>query len=213
MKPASRGTIHLNMSSAPEVPNTEPASEGEFLNGRLLIAMPGISDPRFERAVILVCLHAPEQAMGVRINDPHHDMTLDSILEKLGIEGGARDGRQLVLKGGPVERDRGYVLHSADYEIEDSTLEVTESLYLTATREILRTLTVGHELPSRAVLALGYAGWAAGQLEVELRENVWLTGPADPDLVFDSDHGTKWERALAHMGVSSSMLSGQAGRA
>jgi putative transcriptional regulator len=201
------------MTSPPEVPPAESAIEGEFLNGRLLIAMPGISDPRFERAVILVCLHAPEQAMGVRINDPYEDMTLDSILEKLGIEGGARDSRQLVLKGGPVERDRGYVLHSDDYDVEGSTLEVSDGLCLTATREILQTLTVGHELPRRAVLALGYAGWQAGQLEMELRENVWLTGPADPDLVFDSDHGTKWERALARMGVSSAMLSGQAGRA
>ncbi len=141
------------------------------------------------------------------------DASRCSILEKLGIDGGARDSRQLVLKGGPVERDRGYVLHSDDYEVEGSTLEVSDGLCLTATREILQTLTVGHELPSRAVLALGYAGWQAGQLEMELRENVWLTGPADPDLVFDADHATKWERALARMGVSSAMLSGQAGRA
>lgn len=196
------------MDPDPEVPN-----EAEFLNGRLLIAMPGIADPRFERAVILVCLHAPEQAMGVRINAPHEDMTLDSILEKLGIEGRARDNRQAVLRGGPVERDRGYVLHSDDYEVEGSTLAVTEGLCLTATREILQTLAVGHELPSRAVLALGYAGWGPGQLEVELRENVWLTGPADADLVFDSDHDTKWDRALARMGINAAMLSGQAGRA
>lgn len=194
-------------------PNSALPNEAEFLNGRLLIAMPGIADPRFERAVILVCLHAPEQAMGVRINAPHEDMTLDSILEKLGIEGRARDTRQSVLKGGPVERDRGYVLHSDDYEVEGSTLAVTEGLCLTATRDILQTLTVGHELPSRAVLALGYAGWGPGQLEVELRENVWLTGPADADLVFDADHDTKWDRALARMGISAAMLSGQAGRA
>jgi putative transcriptional regulator len=187
--------------------------DGEFLNGRLLIAMPGIADPRFERAVILVCLHAPEQAMGVRINAPHDDMTLDAILDKLGIEGRARDSRQAVLKGGPVERDRGYVLHSDDYEVEGSTLAVSEGLCLTATREILQTLTVGHEMPSRAVLALGYAGWGPGQLEIELRENVWLTGPADADLVFDTDHETKWDRALARIGVHPAMLSGEAGRA
>jgi len=196
------------MNSDPDGPG-----EGEFLNGKLLIAMPGIGDPRFERAVILVCLHAPEQAMGVRINAPHDDMRLDDILEKLGVEGRARDSRQAVLKGGPVERDRGYVLHSDDYEVEGSTLAVSEGLCLTATREILQTLTAGHELPSRAVLALGYAGWGPGQLEVELRENVWLTGPADADLVFDTDHETKWDRALARMGISASMLSGQAGRA
>ncbi len=124
------------MTSPPEVPPVEPASEGEFLNGRLLIAMPGISDPRFERAVILVCLHAPEQAMGVRINDPHEEMTLDSILEKLGIDGGARESRQLVLKGGPVERDRGYVLHSDDY-MSESSIPVSDDICLTATLDIV----------------------------------------------------------------------------
>ncbi|MBX7249648.1 MAG: YqgE/AlgH family protein [Caulobacteraceae bacterium] len=200
------------MSSSPDQSPTGP-DEGEFLNGKLLIAMPGIGDPRFERAVILVCLHAPEQAMGVRINAPHEDMTLDAILDKLGIEGRARNARQAVLKGGPVERDRGYVIHSDDYEVDGSTLQVAEGLCLTATRDILETLTEGHELPRRAVLALGYAGWGAGQLELELRENVWLTAPADPDLIFDPDHETKWDRALARIGVHPAMLSGEAGRA
>jgi len=191
----------------------DASNDGEFLNGRFLIAMPGIADPRFERAVILICVHAPEQAMGLRINLPHDDMSLDAILEKLGVEGRARESRQRVLKGGPVERDRGYVLHSDDYQVPGSTLHIADGLCLTATREILQALTVGHEQPSRAVLALGYAGWGPGQLEIELRENVWLTGPADIDLVFDGDHESKWERALARMGVSSAMLSGQAGQA
>ncbi|HYE42627.1 MAG TPA: YqgE/AlgH family protein, partial [Caulobacteraceae bacterium] len=160
---------------------SEPAvpADAEFLNGRLLIAMPGIADPRFERAVILVCLHAPEQAMGIRVNLPHDDMELAAILDKLGVEGQPRDPRQPVLRGGPVERDRGYVIHSDDYEVPGSTLSVSEGLCLTATREILQTLTQGHEQPRRAVLALGYAGWGPGQLEVELRENVWLAAPAD----------------------------------
>jgi len=194
---------------------SEPAvpADAEFLNGRLLIAMPGIADPRFERAVILVCLHAPEQAMGIRVNLPHDDMELAAILDKLGVEGQPRDPRQPVLRGGPVERDRGYVIHSDDYEVPGSTLSVSEGLCLTATREILQTLTQGHEQPRRAVLALGYAGWGPGQLEVELRENVWLAAPADMDLIFDGDHETKWDRALARMGISAAMLSGQAGRA
>lgn len=174
--------------------------------------MPGISDPRFERAVILVCLHAPEQAMGVRINDPHEDMTLDFVLEKLGIDGGARESRQLVLKGGPVERDRGYVLHSDDYEVEGSTLEVSDGLCLTATREILQTLTVGHQLPSRAVLALGYAGWQAGQLEMELRENVWLDRPGRSGPGLRRRPRDQVERALARMGAQLRELSGQAGK-
>lgn len=193
---------------APDAP-----ADAEFLNGRLLIAMPGIADPRFERAVILICVHAPEQAMGIRLNQPHEDMELAVILEKLGVEGEPRSPHQAVLRGGPVERDRGYVIHSNDFETPGSTLSVSDSLSLTATREILQTLTVGHDRPARAVLALGYAGWGPGQLEVELRENVWLTGPADMDLVFDEDHDSKWERALARMGVSPALLSGQAGRA
>ncbi len=188
-------------------------ADAEFLNGRLLIAMPGIADTRFERAVILICLHAPEQAMGIRVNLPHEEMELAAILEKLGVEGAPRDPHQAVLRGGPVERDRGYVIHSNDFEVPGSTLAVSDTLGLTATREILQTLTEGHTSPERAILALGYAGWGPGQLEVELRENVWLTGPADPDLIFDSDHETKWERALARMGVSPALLSGQAGRA
>jgi putative transcriptional regulator len=188
-------------------------TDADFLSGRLLIAMPGISDPRFEHALVLVCLHTAEHAMGVRLNRPLEDMTIASVLERLGVEGTARDPDQLVLAGGPVEPERGYVLHSDDYEVGGSTMAISEGLSLTATREVLEALTDRYIVPRRSLLALGYAGWGPGQLEVELRENVWLTCPADPELVFDADYDTKWERALAKMGVSPAMLSSQAGRA
>jgi len=184
-----------------------------FLAGRLLIAMPGIGDPRFEHAVVLVCIHNADHAMGVRINLPIEGMTVGAVLQRLEVEGAPREPMQPVLLGGPVERERGYVLHSDDFEVEGSTMPVSEGLNLTATREVLEALTDEHLSPARAVLALGYAGWGAGQLESELRESVWLACPADLDLVFDEDFDTKWERALAKMGVSPALLSSQTGRA
>jgi putative transcriptional regulator len=197
------------MSSAP----VSASASDAFLNGRLLIAMPGIGDPRFEHAVVLVCLHNEEHAMGVRVNLPVDGMTISGVLQRLGVEGDVRDPKQRVLMGGPVERERGYVLHSDDFEVEGSTMPVCEGLSLTATREVLQALVVGAEGPARAVLALGYAGWGPGQLETELRENVWLTGEPDADLVFDQNHDAKWQRALAKLGVDAALLSSQAGRA
>ena len=184
-----------------------------FLTGRLLVAMPGIGDPRFEHAVLLVCIHTAEHAMGVRVNLPIAGMTVATVLDKLGVGGPARDPHQLVLLGGPVEKERGYVVHSDDYSAAGSTMPVAEGLCLTATRDVLESLTEGHSAPSSSVLAMGYAGWGAGQLETELRENVWLACPTDLDLVFDESYDSKWERALARMGVSAAALSTQAGRA
>ena len=186
---------------------------GGFLAGRLLVAMPGIGDPRFEHAVILICLHNAEHAMGVRVNLPVEGMTVAGVLNRLGVQGEARNPMQEVLNGGPVERERGYVLHTDDYAVEDSTMAVFEGVALTATLEVLEALTEPNTSPARSVLALGYAGWNAGQLEMELRENVWLACDADPDLVFDENHDAKWQRALARMGVSAATLSSQTGRA
>lgn len=193
---------------------SEQAPEGGgFLTGRLLVAMPGIGDPRFEHAVILICLHNEEHAMGVRVNLPVDGMSVAGVLSRLGVQGQARNPLQDVLNGGPVERERGYVLHTDDYGVEGSTMPVAEGISLTATLEILEALTEPNTSPTRSVLALGYAGWSAGQLEMELRENVWLTCDAEPDLVFDENHDAKWQRALAHMGVSAATLSNQTGRA
>lgn len=190
--------------------SSDPAAAG--LAGRLLIAMPGIGDPRFDRAVILICAHDEDHAMGVRLDRPVEGLTVSDLLEKLDIEPAGTDGRRLVLAGGPVERERGFVLHTLDVGVEGSTLPVTEDTGLTATREILQAMASG-EGPKRAAVALGYAGWGPGQLEMELRENVWLTGQPDPDLVFDDHYDTKWSRALAALGVTADQLSASAGRA
>jgi putative transcriptional regulator len=194
------------------MPDTAP-DEIESLAGRLLIAMPGIGDPRFDRAVVLVCIHNREHAMGVRVNLPLEDTSVGAVLSRLEVTGSPRDPNQLVLAGGPVEPERGFVLHSADYAVPGSTMPIGEGLGLTATREVLQALADPVNGPRRSLLALGYAGWGPGQLETELRENVWLTAPLDLDLLFDEDHDAKWDRALAHMGVAASHLSGQTGRA
>lgn len=186
--------------------------EGAFLNGQLLIAMPGIGDPRFERSLILICAHDSQHAMGIAVNRPVDGVSLAELLERLEIE--PADGLQdePVLIGGPVELDHGFVLHTDDFRAEHS-LEVDGGLALTTTREVLEAIGRRDGHPRRAAMALGYAGWGAGQLERELRENVWLTAPADEDLVFDHDHRTKWTRALAKLHIDPKFLSSEGGRA
>lgn len=184
----------------------------EFLTGRLLVAMPGIDDPRFERAVLYVCAHNDEHAMGLAVNRPVEGLTIPDLLSRLGIESEITLPRDLVLMGGPVERERGFVLHTDDYLIEDSSVPVGPGVALTATREVLRALGAKVR-PRRSLLALGYAGWGPGQLEHEVRENIWLVCEPDEALIFDDDHAHKWSRALERIGVSAAMLSGAAGRA
>jgi putative transcriptional regulator len=186
--------------------------EGGFFSGQLLIAMPGISDPRFERALILVCAHDPEHAMGLALNSPVEGLTVPDLLEKLGIEATIRLPPDLVLMGGPVELDRGFVLHTTDYQGEHS-LDVGGGVALTATREVLEAMASQDGAPSRSLLALGYAGWGAGQLEEEIKQNVWLTCEADEELIFGRDYDRKWSRALAKLGVDPERLSTVAGRA
>ena len=190
-----------------------PGPEVGYLAGQLLIAMPGIGDPRFERAVVLICAHDEEHAMGLAVNRPVDGLTMAELLERLDIEPAAGAPEDLVLVGGPVERERGFVLHTDDYRGENS-LPVSEGLALTATREILEAVAAGGEdRPRRCVLALGYAGWDAGQLEREIRENVWLTCPPDEALLFGDDHDHKWSQALAKLGVDPGLLSASAGQA
>jgi putative transcriptional regulator len=186
--------------------------EGLFLSGQLLIAMPGISDPRFERSLILVCAHDAQHAMGIALNRPVEGLTVPDLLERLEIETTAEMDEDLVLMGGPVEIERGFVLHTDDYRAEYS-LDVHAGLTLTTTREVLEAMGSHNRHPRRAILALGYAGWGAGQLEREIRENVWLTVEADEALVFDDDYETKWSRALAKLGIDPQFLSAEAGRA
>ena len=196
--------------------DTAPPGEwtgGDNLAGRMLIAMPGIGDPRFERAVILMVAHTSDEAMGIAVNRPMQGLNLPELLERLGVKSQIRIPAQAVLVGGPVERERGFVLHTDDYQATDSTRSVGEGVALTATREVLDALGDAIKRPRQSVLALGFADWTGGQLEQELRDNVWLTCDADEALIFDSDYDTKWVRALGKLGVSAAHLSSVAGRA
>ncbi len=189
-----------------------PRPAGKFLAGQLLIAMPGIGDQRFERTVLLVCLHDDEQAMAIILNRPMSGLTVASLLNRLGLDSDDAPDTP-VMFGGPVERERGYVLHTDDYSSPGSTLPVAEGVSLTDTREVLEAFGDGERRPRKAMLALGYAGWGAGQLEHELQEGVWLTCDPDEELLFGADHDSKWTSALAKLGVTPGRLSMQAGRA
>lgn len=186
--------------------------EDGFFSGQFLIAMPGIGDPRFERALILICAHDEEHAMGLAVNRPVEGLTVPDLLERLGVAATNTLPDDPVLMGGPVQRERGFVLHSADFASEHS-LDVGGGVSLTATRDALDAMA-GHDgAPARSLLALGYAGWGAGQLEEEIKQNVWLTCEADDELIFGHDHDAKWTRALAKLGVDPERLSSAAGRA
>ena len=182
------------------------------LTGKLLIALPGIGDPRFSRSVILVCAHSPEFAMGIVLNKPMTGLTLPQLLEQLEVPVEIDVPEDLVLDGGPVSSDRGFVLHTDDVVSEGATLEIDGTFCMTATRDIL--LAIGSRgAPRRSVLALGYSGWGAGQLEYELAENAWLIGEPSPDLVFGESHEGKWDVALNQMGIDSGRLQIRPGNA
>jgi putative transcriptional regulator len=190
-----------------------------FLDGQMLIASPGMQDERFARSLIYVCAHSSEGAMGIVVNQPAPHISFPDLLVKLDVIP-ASDKIQLpstagdvtVLKGGPVETERGFVLHSADFFIESSTLPIDEGICLTATLDILKAIARG-DGPHNAVLALGYAGWAPGQLENELHHNGWLHCAADPDLIFGADIEAKYDQAMLKIGIRPGMLSSEAGHA
>lgn len=182
------------------------------LAGQLLIAMPGIGDPRFARSVVFLCAHSGDGAMGLVVNKPAPDLRFSDLLEQLGIAGSGGGESIRVHIGGPVEHGRGFVLHSSDYALRDSTLRVDDRFGMTATLDILEDISQGIG-PDSALLALGYAGWGPGQLEAELQRNGWLICPALPEIVFDPVDEAKWGAALSSMGISPSMLSGEGGRA
>lgn len=189
-----------------DVSNTD-----RYLTGQLLIAMPNMSDPRFARTVIYMCAHSSEGAMGLVINKPMTSITFAELLQQLDIDAGSVGSDERVQFGGPVESGRGFVLHSADF-VRDGTMVVDGEVALTATIDILRAIAQG-EGPRRHFLALGYAGWGPGQLDAEIQANGWLHAPADEAILFDPDLSTKWERAIAKLGVTPAMLSGDAGHA
>lgn len=182
------------------------------LTGRLLVAMPGIGDDRFRHAVILICAHDDDHAMGLRLDQPAPGVTLSDVLKKLDTPVADAMADHSVLIGGPVERERGFVLHPDDWSNDDVTLTFGDGLAVTGTRDALSAMSED-DGPRQSILLLGYAGWGEGQLEEELSENVWLTADADPDLIFDADYTTKWARALAGLGVDAARLSAQSGRA
>ena len=190
-----------------------------YLDGQLLIAMPAMGDPRFARSVIYMCAHSPEGAMGIIINHRAPNIDFTELLEQLNIVPEAErislpsavDAMSVYL-GGPVEVGRGFVLHSADYYKADSTLPIDESVCLTATIDILRDIAKGSG-PDKALLALGYAGWAPGQLENEIQANGWLHCPADLELIFDARVDRKYTRALGKIGIDPVRLVNDSGHA
>ena len=189
------------------------------LEGQFLIAMPSLREGPFARAVVYMCAHREDGAMGIIINQRAEEIDFGRLLVQLdivpdpgSIRSGGRADEVRVLRGGPVETGRGFVLHSSDYGANDSTVKIADDVCMTATIDILRAIAKGTG-PARAVLALGYSGWSSGQLESEILANGWLTCPADPRLIFDADYDHKYDRALAMLGVNEGMLSSDAGHA
>jgi len=197
----------------------EPGRRPGYLDGQILVAMPTMRDERFSRAVIYLCAHSDEGAMGIVVNQPASNVNFRDLLVQLEVVPSANlielpttAEPVRVLKGGPVETGRGFVLHSADFFIENSTLPIDDGICLTATLDILKAIARG-EGPSNAVLALGYAGWAPGQLESEIHANGWLNCAADAELIFGGDAGSKYALALHKIGIDPAKLSSDAGHA
>ena len=190
-----------------------------YLDGQMLLAMPGMTDPRFTRSVIYLCAHSGDGAMGIVVNRKSRRVKFRDLLVQLDVVGEdeairlpARAGGVPVLRGGPVDTQRGFVLHSPDYAADETTMKIDADVSMTASVDILRAIAAG-DGPTRAVLALGYAGWSAGQLENEIQQNGWLNCPADEGLLFGEDYEGKYLRALAKLGVDPAMLAGEAGHA
>ncbi len=182
------------------------------LAGKLLVAMPGIGDPRFNRAVIMMCAHDAKQAMGVIVNKPKSELTLNDVLGHLGLDAESELAERKVLDGGPVRRERGFVLHSDDFIASGATQRLAPGISLTSTRDVLEAVA-NSAAPERFVLALGYAGWGAGQLEEELKKNAWLVVEPDQAIVYGEAHDNKWTRAIATLGLDPSQLMGAMGNA
>lgn len=185
---------------------------GQSLEGKLLIAMPSMGDPRFKRTVIFMCAHTPDGALGLIINKHAGQISFPDLLAQLDMKcaPGAEDIR--VQLGGPVETARGFILHTDDYFLKDLTLRIKNQVGLTSSLDILRDMSVGKG-PQRCLVALGYSGWGPGQLEHEIRANAWLHSNADQELIFSPDMDAKWLLALAKLGIDPANLSGGAGHA
>jgi putative transcriptional regulator len=196
------------------VPRKPAASSGEadgLLTGQLLIAMPAMNTPHFSQAVIYLCAHTPEGAMGIVLNRPLSTPSFDDLLQQLEVAPVPPVRRIELCRGGPVDNARGFVLHTADWT-GDGSLVVDDRVALTASLDVLKAIADGGG-PARGFLALGYAGWGPGQLDQEMQANAWLSAPASVDLMFDHEHGTKWRRAMAILKVDPILLSDTAGHA
>ncbi len=182
-----------------------------YLGNQLLVAMPTLQDANFAQTVTLLCEHSERGALGIVLNRPLK-MTLIEVLEHLNLPSDLPGSTsQIVLRGGPVQTDRGFVLHRPMHDFE-STLHISDTLHVTTSRDVLVALAAGNG-PKEAVVALGYAGWEAGQLEEEIRQNAWLTAPVDDRLVFEVPHAERWHAAAALLGIELSRLAPTAGRA
>jgi putative transcriptional regulator len=198
---------------------TRKDSGSGYLDGQLLIAMPTMIDRRFARSVIYLCAHSAEGAMGLIINQRASHISFPDLLERLEIVGTDAEETMpadmlsmAIHVGGPVEPERGFVLHSSDYFAASSTLPIDDEVCLTATIDILKAMATGKG-PDRAILALGYAGWAPGQLENEIQANGWLHCPPDLDLIFERNLEQKYDRALSTIGIDPTHLVSSAGHA
>ncbi len=183
-----------------------------FLEGKLLIALPGMSDQRFERRVIFMCAHSVTGAMGLILNKPIEGLAFHELIRRLDLPVTPKTPDSPILFGGPVETGRGFVLHSGEYEKSESTLPISADVSLTATLDILRAMAEGRG-PEKTIFALGYAGWGPGQIESEIQANGWVHCDADPELIFDPGMNSKWSTALRKLGIDISALSAHAGRA
>lgn len=190
---------------------TSGRREDGWLTGQLLVAMPGMRDPRFAQTVIYICAHSAEGAMGIVVNRPLEGLTFEALLRQLGIEPVPPSRVIRMHAGGPVDTGRGFVLHTADW-VQEGSLKVDEDFALTASIDVLKEIARGGG-PRQGILALGYAGWGPGQLDEEIQQNAWLSVPADERLVFGADLAAKWREALASLKIDPLLLSGSAGRA
>lgn len=200
------------MSENSDTIAAEPAGGEPGLSGKMLIAMPSMGDPRFEKAVIYLCAHSEEGALGIVVNRRADSINRKDLLSQLQIECEPEREAEPVHFGGPVETGRGFVLHSTDWTMPEATLEVDGVICMTATVDVLKAIAAGAG-PRRSMIALGYAGWGEGQLEGELRDNGWLTCDGDEEIIFGDDDASKWTAALAKLGIDPMMLSASGGTA
>jgi len=185
--------------------------DATYLTGQLLIAMPSMQDPNFRETVTFICEHGDEGALGLVINRPM-DIDLGSIFEQLSMPTADPElASQPIMLGGPVQTERGFVIHDSGEEWETSA-SVIEQIRVTTSQDILTSMAAGNG-PARAIVALGYAGWGAGQLEFEIAENAWLSAPATPELLFDTPFEMRWKKAAGLLGIDLANLSIEAGHA